>query len=180
MAFLSEAQLQRYAVDPKMASAAAVRTKRASREAQLSVFLSHSHQDATLVRGLINYLASESVSIYVDWNDSSMPRVTGRDTANRIKVKIRESKLFVVLATVNALSSRWVPWETGVADQVKSTDAMLVVPVADPSGQFQGNEYLQLYRRLVVADDGRIAIFEPGSTSGGVLTESFLRKAAIL
>lgn len=180
MAFLTESQLRSYAGDERMASKAAVWVKKASREARLTIFLSHSHLDATLVKGLINYLASEGVSIYVDWNDTAMPRITGRDTANRIKVKIRDNALFVILATANALSSRWVPWETGVADQVKTTEAMLVIPVADPSGRFQGNEYLQLYKRMVVADDGKIAVFEPGRTSGGVLTESFLRHAATL
>ena len=153
MAFLTESQLQTYARDESMANRAAVLVKKASREAKVSVFLSHSHLDATLVKGLINYLASVGVSIYVDWNDSGMPRITGRETANRIKAQIRENALFMLLATANALASRWVPWETGVADQVKAVDAILVIPVADPGGQFRGNEYLQLYKgaKLCVA-----------------------------
>ena len=77
-----------------------------------------------------------------------MPRITNKETALRIKEKIKELDLFMLLATENALKSKWCPWELGVADSVKNWEEILIIPVADPSGEFKGNEYLQIYRHL--------------------------------
>ncbi|HEV2380850.1 MAG TPA: toll/interleukin-1 receptor domain-containing protein [Terriglobia bacterium] len=116
--------------------------------ADLTVFLSHSHRDRPLVEGLISVLDGIGIRLYVDWNDRDMPRVTNRETAERIKGQIRRNTLFMVLATDEALKSRWVPWEVGVADPVKGEDFILLIPVADASGTFRGNEFLQLYYHL--------------------------------
>jgi hypothetical protein len=64
------------------------------------------------------------------------------------------------------LESKWVPWEIGVADETKGEARVLIIPVADPAGNFNGSEYLQLYRRVVVADDGEDGVFEPDQTRG--------------
>ncbi|OGR37722.1 MAG: hypothetical protein A2X29_06980 [Elusimicrobia bacterium GWA2_64_40] len=116
--------------------------------ASKSIFLSHSHKDRDLAKGLINYLAPLGLSLYVDWQDSTMPRITSRETAQNIKRTISELDFFLILATPNALESRWVPWEIGVADQAKSHAKMAIMPVADSNGNFQGNEYLLIYNRI--------------------------------
>ncbi|MDP1715703.1 MAG: toll/interleukin-1 receptor domain-containing protein [Anaerolineales bacterium] len=114
--------------------------------AEVSIFLSHSHKDRDLVEGFINYLANSiKIKIYVDWQDSDMPTVTNRETAHRIKNKIHDMNYFLVLATKNAMNSKWVPWEIGIADQTKPIDKIAIIPIADPEGKFHGNEYLQLY-----------------------------------
>ena len=87
--------------------------------AEYNVFLSHSHKDKELAKGLIYMLAREGVSVYVDWADSELPEKPGRETANKIKRVIKTSDLFLLLATDNALNSKWVPWELGVADEAK-------------------------------------------------------------
>lgn len=120
----------------------------AKERAQLTIFLSHSHKDRELVEGLVDFLDALGIKLYVDWNDKDMPRTTNRETAERIKAKIRENILFVIFATPNACASRWVPWETGMADQIKGEENILLIPVADSSGRFEGNEYLQLYKRF--------------------------------
>jgi hypothetical protein len=126
----------------------------AAGQARITVFLSHSHSDRPVVRGLIRYLDGLGISIYVDWNDSSMPRVTSRATAAMIKSRIRSCRLFMVLATRNALNSRWVPWEVGLADQMKGESAVSVIAVADPSGRFDGAEYMQLYQLVAFPNLG--------------------------
>ena len=93
--------------------------------------------------------------------DADMPRITNRETANRIKTRIEGSHLVVMLATENAVRSRWVPWEIGVADSRLQECRILVVPVADASGRFHGNEYLQLYRRIELTDLGKLAVLLP-------------------
>jgi len=120
------------------------------RGAELTVFLSHSHHDRSIVEGLIAMLDQIGIKIYVDWNDKDMPRVTNRETADKIKEQIKKNAIFMILATSRALSSKWVPWEVGIGDQVKGEAQILLIPVADPSGNFQGNEYLQLYSHLIV------------------------------
>jgi len=104
--------------------------------------------------------------VYVDWQDSDMPKATNRETAEKIKKQIAKNEFFLVLATNNALSSRWVPWEIGVADQVKANhDKMGIIPVVDDSGQFKGNEYLQLYKRITLDEifKNRIKLYEANS-----------------
>lgn len=121
-------------------------------QARLSVFLSHSHKDRPLVEGLIRYFAKQGITIYVDWNDGAMPRVTDRETAAKLKKRIDTCSVFMVLATPNAIDSKWVPWEVGVADQMKGEERITVIPVADASGRYAGAEYLQLYRRFGKSD----------------------------
>jgi hypothetical protein len=174
MAYLTESQLRAYASTlSKSATESKLRSSRAT--AAVSIFLSHSHLDRDLALGLIKFLASQGIPVYVDWNDSGMPEITDRTTAQKIKEKIKENTLFMMLATRNALASKWFPWETGVADQCKGPEKMVVIPVADPQGNFNGAEYLQLYRRVESEENGGYGIFPPGADKG-FLVESYLRK----
>ncbi|MEI6655807.1 MAG: toll/interleukin-1 receptor domain-containing protein [Verrucomicrobiota bacterium] len=154
--------------------------KTASSQAKLTVFLSHSHcqEDEEHVEGLIAFFETLGISVYVDWNDKQMPRITSRATAAQIKKRIKDLSIFMVLATKNALASKWVPWEIGIADQIKGEDQVMIIPVADDYGQFHGSEYLQLYQRAEIATDGTYAVFEPNMTTGGILLESQMKKFA--
>ncbi len=116
----------------------------------ITVFLSHSHKDKKLAIGFIKLLEDLGFKVYVDWNDSSMPRITSAETARKIKERIRQMHLFIFLATKNGIKSRWCPWELGVADSLKDWDDILIVPVVDKHGNFKGNEYLQIYRHLTL------------------------------
>ncbi len=168
MAYITEAQLRTYAQGQQYITESQQFIKSSAVPAATSVFLSHSHLDRGLVKGFIRLLASLRVHVYVDWQDASMPRITGRDTAEKIKKKIDELNLFIIFATANALASRWVPWEIGVADQTKALESIFVVPVTDSSGVFAGNEYLQLYNEIEFFDQGekRLGAFHPGIKQG--------------
>jgi hypothetical protein len=150
MRYFSEAKLQELGERPLFESFSHIKT--ASSQARVTIFLSHSHHDRNLVRGLIRYLEKLGISLYVDWNDSSMPAVTNCVTAAKLKQRIKGCSLFMVLATRNALNSKWVPWEVGIADQMKGEAAVSVIAVADPSGKFDGAEYLQLYQLVAFPD----------------------------
>jgi hypothetical protein len=178
MAYLTENQLRNYASTLKHAQTTFANVKTSGVLAQVTIFLSHSSKDRELAQGLVFYLGSLGISVYVDWNDSDMPRVTNRETAERLKVKIKENRLFMILASRNALDSKWVPWEVGIADQCKGEQAMLLIPVADASGRFEGAEYLQLYRRVETAPGG-FGVFPPGQTTG-VLLESHVRSFGVI
>lgn len=100
-----------------------------------------------------------------------MPETPDRQTAARIQRKIEQLGFFLFLATPNSMSSRWCPWEIGYADGVKPRDQIIVVPTS-VGATTHGNEYLQLYQRLDVADVGKLAVWEPADRANGVFVES--------
>lgn len=154
MAYLTESELRRKAEFVTF-------SERASYEKKVTIFLSHSHKDREIAKGLIGVLAEQGVVVYVDWNDSSMPRITSRTTAEIIKLRIEQMTLFAILATKNGQNSKWVPWETGVADQKKADSDIFVIPVEDRTGSYDGSEYLQLYQRFEVDSFGNGKIVAP-------------------
>lgn len=174
MAYLTESQLKSRATlqfsdsaDKKLYKSAAL--------AKITIFLSHSHKDSELAAGLKNYLAEIGLSLYIDWQDTDMPANTNFQTALKIKNKIKEMNYFLLLATNNSVKSRWVPWELGVADGYKSYNNILIVPVVDATGKFEGNEYLQVYKRIETTSLGKLAVFEPSITHTSILVESYLK-----
>ena len=53
---------------------------------------------------------------------------------------------FVLLATDLALMSKWCNWEVGIGDTFKlSEDNIVIFPLVYNTGEWQGNEYLQIY-----------------------------------
>ena len=152
---------------------AAPRTLHEAKASNLATaFLCHSHEDADLVKGVINMLSNEGWDVYVDWEDTTMPATPERETALRIQQKIVELKYFIFLATPNSVRSRWCPWEIGYANGKKHIDQILILPTTDRSGVWYGSEYLQLYRRIDQADKGGLAVWSPGQSRGGVWVRS--------
>ncbi|MFZ4122832.1 MAG: toll/interleukin-1 receptor domain-containing protein [Caulobacterales bacterium] len=174
MAFFTESKLRQFAASRAMERRSAQFLFESKEAAPLTVFLSHSHLDRVLAKGIVIHMGSLGVEVYVDWNDQNMPRETNRLTALMIKRRIREASLFVMLATKNALASRWVPWEVGIADAAKGQAQVLIIPVADSLGVFRGREFLRLYGRVEIADDGDSAVFLPGKNAGGVALETYM------
>lgn len=114
---------------------------------QTTAFLSHSHKDRELAKGLQAYLSEHGWDLYIDWEDSSLPDSPDEKTANSIKEQIGERDIFIFLATQNSQSSRWCPWEIGIAEVFKEKSRIIIVPTEGDNG-WVGNEYLNLYRRI--------------------------------
>lgn len=138
-----------------------------------TAFLSHSHKDSTLAKGLQGFLQSKGWLVYIDWEDMSMPSKPNRETAQKIKDKIKRFDWFFYLATANSASSRWCPWEIGYADGVKDIDKIVIIPTRDSAGRNHGNEYLDLYRNVDVAQSGGYGLFYPNNR--GMLLENVRR-----
>lgn len=142
-----------------------------------TAFLCHSHKDRELAKGLQVLLAESDWDVYIDWEDTEMPSTPSIETAKKIKSKIKSTDWFLFLATVNSTSSRWCPWEIGYADAIKHRDNILVVPTEDDYGNWYGNEYLQLYKKI---DEGHskvtrksgYAVFDTGSNGWGTWVEN--------
>ena len=126
---------------------------------QRYAFLSHSHLDADLAKGLQSYLLSKDIDLYIDWQDNSLPSIPDSTTANAIKDKIYKSDFFIFLATENSVKSNWCQWEIGYADGKKSTDSMLILPTKDMSGREFGNEYMNIYKYINLDYAGNLAYF---------------------
>jgi hypothetical protein len=139
--------------------------QRSAAPVQRTSFLCHSHQDQTLALGLQAVLKKHGMDLYIDWQDNTMPDKPSAETAQRLRTRIQQCTWFLFLATHNSMTSRWCPWELGHADGTKANERILVVPTHDGIGSY-GSEYINLYRRVDFADDGRLAAFGPGNIAG--------------
>jgi hypothetical protein len=162
---ISQATLRQYSARAGMEKSD-VLVANAKRLGRQTAFLSHSHHDNVLAKGVQEYLQAMGWLIYIDWEDTAMPPVPDRTTAARIQQKIVELDWFLFLATENSTASRWCPWEIGYADGKKSIDRILIIPTRDDLGRSHGNEYLQLYRRVIDTLEGGVGVFYPKATEG--------------
>ena len=114
------------------------------------VFLSHSVKDAELVLGVVRILEDMGQKVYVDWvvdQQLSRDSVT-KETAETLRNRMKQSSKLLYLATNNASSSKWMPWELGYFDGLKS-GKVAILPLVDYSfSSFKGQEYLGLYPAL--------------------------------
>jgi hypothetical protein len=134
------------------------------------IFLSHSHIDVkTLsndeIKALIIFLLEYFNDVYIDWLDPEMPDKPCEETAIRLQEKIEFCDRFLLVATNNAVNSRWVPWELGYGDKAKEVPNISVIPIADPNGQWEGAEYLRLYPHLKLIND-KPWIYAPSGSLG--------------
>lgn len=116
----------------------------------VSVFISHKHSDIEDLEGLLGLLKTGfNVNPYLDCLDDGMPLETCAQTAIRIKQVISFCPKFILLATEDALLSRWCNWEVGIADKLKlSTNDMAILPLLERKKKeedYKGNEYLRIY-----------------------------------
>lgn len=135
-----------------------------------TAFLCHSHKDHQLALGLQTLMSENGCDLYIDWQDTEMPETPNRETASRIKNKIKTLNIFLFLATENSTSSRWCPWEIGYADSVKGYDYLFIIPTENDYGRYYGNEYLQLYKKIDTGSHhlGKTgyAVFGPNAQTG--------------
>ena len=113
---------------------------------EVTVFLSHRHDDIDVMNNVISLLKGCGVDVYVDWMDYEMPKQTSGLTAKLIKEKILACNKFILVATEGAITSKWCNWELGFGDAHKYRDNIAIMPITDkPGGTFSGSEYLQIY-----------------------------------
>ena len=152
MSFITRAQLNSYQrgfsiANESIGQRQAAATAKYASEAEVTIFLSHSHKDRELVQPAVAFLRSHGVKIYVDWLDAGMPDVVSGETAKLIKTRIKQHKKFLLMVTENSKDSRWVPWELGYADPVKGMDHIASFPVVDHY-DFAQNEYMKIYPKI--------------------------------
>ena len=119
---------------------------RREKQFKVTIFISHKHNDIDTLKSFLYLLRKIGVYAYVDWMDYDMPKKTDGSTAERIKKKIKEMDKFILLATEDAISSKWCNWELGFGDSLKHPKNIAVLPIVnDYSSKWSGTEYLQIY-----------------------------------
>ena len=135
---------------------------RTATQSEVTVFLSHKHDEVEPFESVIALLKSLGVNIYVDWQDSEMPTSTSGETARRIKKKIQENKKFILLATERAIASKWCNWELGYGDAWKfPNDQIAILPIKNNDKSYSGSEYLQIYPSIQYDSYGNLFLFYP-------------------
>lgn len=110
------------------------------------VFLSHSSNDADVIAGVKELLETKGLTVYVDWADRSLDRnnVTP-ETAAVLKGRMRVSESLIFATSENSAHSKWMPWELGFFDGLKSNRIAILPVLSSRNQSFQGQEYLGLY-----------------------------------
>lgn len=120
------------------------------------VFLSHKHSDLQELKDFIGFLERNyNVDVYIDSMDKSMPSVTSGKTAMRIKDVIKKCDKFILLATDNAVDSKWCNWELGFGDAQKYRDNIAILPIKEYGTSdylYKGREYMSIYPQIVYYD----------------------------
>lgn len=114
------------------------------------VFLSHSFRDDELIFGIVEILKDMGQKVYIDWvvdKQLSRDSVT-KETAETLRNRMKQSSKLLYLATDNASSSKWMPWELGYFDGLKPGKVAILPLVNSVDSSFQGQEYLGLYPAL--------------------------------
>jgi len=149
------------------------------------VFLSHSSEDSEIVLGIREILVGLGLVVYVDWiDDSQLDRgnVTA-ENADMLRRRMRSSKSLIFLTTKNSVSSRWMPWELGYFDGLR-TGFIGLMPIVDYSGaSFSGQEYLGLYplvERLPLTGGGSRFCVVERSGKGYRFLDEFARGQATI
>ena len=129
------------------------------RPTKRTIFLSHKHDDLEDLKGFIGYLERYyTVECYIDSEDPGMPEKTSGETAERIKKFIKTTDRFILLATDNAIASKWCNWELGYGDAQKFKDRIAILPIKNTGREiYSGNEYMQIYPHIVRVDSSDIS-----------------------
>jgi len=116
-------------------------------------FLSHSSKDHAHLADVISFLEEFGARVYIDKEDSLLPQQTSRATAEALKSRINDYRRLVILASTNSKTSRWIPWEIGLADAIKDIRSIAILPLTSNDDESAFNwieqEYLCLYRQIV-------------------------------
>lgn len=148
MSYITESQLSKYGTTTKifLKDNLVNLNENSSRDkSKPMVFLSHKHNENTILNNVIAFLKKEGVDVYVDWMDESMPSFTNAETAKLLKDKIKIADKFILVATPEAINSKWCNWELGLGDAAKYIEHIALIPVNTNDRNFYQTEYLKIY-----------------------------------
>jgi len=111
------------------------------------VFISHSHRDTRRAQALAAQLADWGIDVYVDFQDYQLSALPDDELANHLVSALRECRLLIFAFSAASASSRWMPWELGLAHGV--IGRVLLWPFNERALQAKATqEYLHLYEAI--------------------------------
>ncbi len=119
-----------------------------SKEKTYDIFISHSYSDIDEILRLKQLIENMHFTTYVDWiEDKQMDRTkVNKETADILKIRMRQCKSLFFVTSVNSPNSKWMPWELGYFDAFQQKVAILPIVVeVTSSDDYKGQEYLGLY-----------------------------------
>lgn len=124
-------------------------------EENYDIFLSHSYEDARIVKRIRDMLVAKGHKVYVDWlEDKHLDRgeVTGH-TATVLRNRMNRCNSLIYLTSMAAESSVWMPWELGYMDARTGRVAVAPILEDEEDEEFAGREYLGIYPYLDLSGD---------------------------
>lgn len=151
MAYLTESEVRERAsrvTQRVQKTAGRVLTEdRASDRDTFDIFLSHSSSEPEeFLLGIKALLEDAGLKVYVDkYGDPQLsPDNVTKQTAEILRVRMRQSHTLLYIYSQHSTKSRWMPWELGFFDGFNGRVG--VVPVTRNQEEvFKGEEYLSLY-----------------------------------
>lgn len=152
MLYLTFEQLRQYPLSLHRPPAAFVENTRAH-SPKKSIFLSHSNLDRNLLPHAKSIFKDHGREVWVDVDDVVLRGLPGGKAASYLRERIGESSHLIVLVTSNLSSSRWIPWELGFGDGVRTRAKIGLLPIIQDaaSGWPAEREYFSIYNVIEVA-----------------------------
>ena len=115
--------------------------------------MSHSYDDARIIKHIKELLEEKGYSVYVDWiEDSRLDRGNvNTQSASLLRNRMDCCSSLIYVTSESAEKSVWMPWELGYMDA--KTGRVAVAPILDEDVDFEGREYLGLYPYLDLTND---------------------------
>ena len=117
---------------------------------KFDIFLSHAFDDKELILGVALVLEDLGYVVYLDWrDDAGLDRKNVNPlTAEKLRIRMKQSRCLFYATTDNASNSRWMPWELGYKDGQSNRSAILPIQ-STVQRSFKGQEYLGIYPYVV-------------------------------
>lgn len=124
-----------------------------------NLFLSHSSIDVDRLPSAIGLLEKHGADVYVDVQDAGIRGMTDPEIAARLRDAIGSCKRLVVLFTEHTPTSRWIPWELGVADGRRGREEVALLPARARPGspdRWANEGYFEIYPRVEILKKGGV------------------------
>ena len=133
---------------------------------QYDLFISHSYRDKDHIIALRHFFKRAGFSVYIDWiDDPTLDRTNVTSaTAELIKKRLEQCRGLAYIDSYNIPTSKWCPWELGIADGLLGKVCILPITQYD-TFEYREREYLGLYPYLEMGRDNRQLCISPQSNS---------------
>jgi len=158
MAIMTFAKLADYArrsrslPNENRSSRAFLKVEAAKKDHDTKIFLSHSSKESDeAIEGTLSFFKIEfNAKVFVDRKDANLSGIPSTEAAPYLKENIIKIPKFVIMMSPDTYSSKWIPWELGLADGSKGYDkiALYFVNQDGTDNIASKQEYFGLYPQM--------------------------------